>query len=139
MEWHRKSSRQHNFSFGLNYTFKERSPQTVWQTSDDILKGLIPVIDQEVYRLNQEKRVKNYDFEVIFKHYWVINKDNHIYTTIGNTYLDHRFFISDVQELEDGGIKDFSGSGFVNYLDFSLNDLFFGLHYKFQLGLRLQE
>lgn len=135
VEWHRKSSRHHTFSFGVNYTFEERSPRTIWETSDQILRGLIPIIDQSVYRLNQSKWVKNNDFDAIFKHYWVIDKNNHIYSTIGNTYLNNQFFTQDVQQLEDGGINDFSGSGFGNDLDFILNDLFFGLHYKFQLGI----
>ncbi len=135
VEWHRKISRHHTFSFGANYTFEERSPRTIWETSDQILRGLIPIVDQSVYRLNQSKRVKNNDFDAIFKYYWVIDKNNHIYSTIGNTYLNHHFFTQDVQQLADEGINDFSGSGFGNDLDFSLNDLFFGLHYKFQLGI----
>ncbi len=135
VEWHRKSSRHHTFSAGFNYTFDERAPKTLWQTSDDILQGLIPIMEQDIYSLNQSKRVKNNDFDAIFKHYWILNKNNHIYSTIGNTYLNHQFFTRDVQQLEDGSINDFSGSGFGNDLDFSLNDLFFGLHYKFQLGI----
>lgn len=135
IEWHRKSSREHTFSFAVNYTFEDRAPETLWETSDRILQGLIPIVKQPVYRLNQTKRVKYNRFDAIFKHYWVLNKNNHIYTTLGNTYLDHQFFSRDFQELDDGNINDFSNKNFGNNLDFSLNDLFLGLHYKFQLGI----
>ena len=135
IEWHRKSSRDHTFSFAVNYTYEERAPETLWETADRILQGLIPVIEQPVYRLNQSKRVENSQFDAIFKHYWVLNKNNHIYSTLGNTYLNQQFFTRDFQELDDGNINDFSDGNFGNDLRFSLNDLFYGLHYKFQLGI----
>lgn len=135
IEWHRKSSREHTFSFAVNYTYEERAPKTLWETSDRILQDLIPVVEQPVYQLNQSKRVTNNQFDAIFKHYWVLNKNNHIYSTLGNTYLNQQFFIRDFQELDDGNINDFSEGNFGNDLDFSLNDLFLGLHYKFQLGI----
>ena len=135
IEWHRKSSREHTFSFAVNYTYEERAPESFWETSDRILQGLIPVVEQPVYRLNQSKRVRNNQFEAIFKHYWVLNKNNHIYSTLGNTYLNQQFFTRDFQELDDGNLNDFSDGNFGNDLDFSLNDLFLGLHYKFQLGI----
>lgn len=135
IEWHRKSSMEHTFSAAVNYTFEERAPKSFWETSDPILHGLIPVVEQPVYRLSQSKRVKNQQFEAIFKHYWVLNKNNHIYTTLGNTYLNQEFFTQDFQKLMDGNINDFSDDYFGNDLDFNMNDLFLGLHYKFQLGI----
>ena len=135
IEWHRKSSRENTFSAAVNYTYEERTPETFWESSDLILQGLIPIVEQSVYRLNQSKRVKNKQFDAIFKHYWVLNKNNHIYSTLGNTYLNQEFFTRDFQVLTDGNINDFSDNFFGNDLDFKLNDLFLGLHYKFQLGI----
>ena len=135
IEWHRKSSREHTFSSAVNYTFEERAPETLWETSDPILQGLIPLVEQPIYLLNQSKRVKKNQVDAIFKHYWVLNKNNHIYSTLGNTYLNQQFFTREFQQLDDGRINDFSDGNFGNDLDFSLNDLFLGLHYKFQLGI----
>lgn len=70
-----------------------------------------------------------------FKHYWVLNKNHHIYTTLGNTYLNNKFQTHEYQNLDDGSFNDFSNDNFGNDLDFTLNDLFLGLHYKFQLGI----
>lgn len=135
IEWHRKSSREHTFSAAVNYVYEERAPESFWETSDPILLGLIPVVEQSVYRLYQSKRVTNQQFDAIFKHYWVLNKNNHLYTTFGNTYLDQQFFTQDFQRLVEGEINDFSDDFFDNDLNFYMNDLFFGLHYKFQLGI----
>lgn len=135
IEWHRKSSAAHTFSFAANYTFDERKPRTAWQTSNPILQGLIPVIEDSITQLKQLKRVKNHHLDAIFKHYWVLDRYNHIYSTVGNTYLNQQFFTRDFQELDDGNINDFTYAGFGNDLNFSLNDFFFGLHYKFKTGI----
>jgi len=135
IEWHRKSSRKHTFSFAANYTFEERAPKTFWETSDPILHGLIPIVEQTVVRLNQSKWIKNNQLDGIFKHYWILNKNNHIYSTLGNTYLNQQFSTQEFQQLDNGNMNDFSNGNFGNELDFILNDLFFGFHYKFQLGI----
>lgn len=135
IEWHKKESKKHTFSFVANYTFKDRTPRALWETSDPILQGLIPIIKEPVVRLKQLKRFRNSDFDAIFKHYWVLNRNNHIYSTIGNTYLNDLFYTQDIQELDDGSINDFNNANFGNNLNFSLNDFFFGLHYKFKTGI----
>ena len=135
VEWHRKRTREHSFSFAANYTFEERAPETLWETSDSILQDMIPVVDQSIVRLNQSKQVRNNQLDAIFKHYWILNSNNHIYSTLGNTFLNQQFSTRDFQQLDNGDRNDFSNGNFGNQLDFSLNDLFFGLHYKFQLGI----
>lgn len=135
IEWHRKSSKEHTFSAAVNYTFEERLPEILWETSDPILQGLVPIVEQPVYLINQKKRVKNNQFNAFFKHYWVLNKNHHIYTTLGNTYLNNKFQTHEYQNLDDGSFNDFSNDNFGNDLDFTLNDLFLGLHYKFQFGI----
>ena len=135
VEWHRKSSKEHTFSFAVDYTFKENEPRTFWETSDAILEGLIPVVEDSIYRLSQLKKVKNNSLDAIFKHYWVIDKNNHIYATIGDAYLKQSFFTEDRQELTDGSSNNFNGPNFGNDLDFNLNDFYFGLHYKFKAGI----
>ncbi|MCM5662588.1 carboxypeptidase-like regulatory domain-containing protein [Galbibacter mesophilus] len=135
VEWHRKKSRKHTFSAALNYTFEEGLPNKFWQTQDDILQGVIPVVEDSIYRLRQQKQTRSNKLDAIFKHYWVLNKNNHIYSTFGNTYYGQSFFTSDNQELTNGTKNDFGDSGFGNDLDFNLNDLYFGINYKFRSGI----
>lgn len=132
IEWHKKLSRKHTFSFGADVTFDKNNPTTLWQTNQPILQGLIPVEISENYLINQLKETKNTNINAILKHYWILNNSNHIYTTIGNKYLADYFFTDDSQQLNNGASNNFSSAGFGNALDFKLNDLFVGVHYKFK-------
>lgn len=135
VEWHKKLSNKHTFSFAADITFDKNNPTTVWETNQTILQGLIPVEDSENYVLNQLKETKNTSINAIFKHYWVLNNFNHIYTTLGNKYVNASFFTEDSQQLENGNENNFSSAGFGNDLDYLLNDLFIGVHYKFKTGI----
>ncbi|PWI28981.1 hypothetical protein DI383_14025 [Flavobacteriaceae bacterium LYZ1037] len=135
IEWHKKASKNHTFSFAADFVFDKNNPNSFWETPDPILEGLIPVVEEPIYRLNQIMETKNTNFNVYFKHYWVLNRFNHIYSSIANTYLNQKFYTNDSQELLDGTINDFSSSGFGNDLVFNLNDFFFGIHYKFRAGI----
>jgi len=135
VEWHKKLSNKHTFSFATDITFDENNPTTLWETNQAILQGLIPVEDSENYVLNQRKETKNTSINAIFKHYWVLNNFNHIYTTLGNKYVNASFFTDDSQQLENGTENNFSSVGFGNDLSYNLNDLFIGVHYKFKTGI----
>lgn len=135
IEWHKKLSKKHTFSFGADVTFDKNNPTTLWQTNQPILQGLIPVEVSENYLINQLKKTKNTNINAILKHYWILNNSNHIYTTIGNKFLADYFFTDDSQQLNNGASNNFSSDGFGNALDFKLNDLFVGVHYKFKSGI----
>jgi hypothetical protein len=135
IEWHKKLSNKHTFSIAADVTFDQNNPTTLWETNNPILQGLIPVETAENYVLNQLKETKNTTINSIFKHYWVLNNFNHIYTTVGNKYSNESFFTNDSQQLENGIENNFSASGFGNNLDYKLNDFFVGVHYKFKTGI----
>lgn len=134
-EWHKKLSNKHTFSFATDITFDKNNPNTSWQTNQSILQGLIPVEVVDNYVLNQIKETKNTTVNTILKHYWVLNNNNHIYTTLGNKYNYESFFTNDSQLLDDGTSNNFSSAGFGNNLKYQLNDLFLGVHYKFKVGI----
>ena len=135
VEWHRKLSREHSFSGVVDYTYDKLTPRTLWQTNDDILAGLIPIINEPSIRINQFKQTEKNQVKSIFKHYWVLNRNNHIYSTIGNVNLNQTFFTDDAQELDDGTQNNFGEAGFNNDFHFRLNDAFAGVFYKFRMGI----
>ena len=135
IEWHKKLSNKHTFSFAADVTFDKNNPETLWETNQQILQGLIPVETSENYKILQQKETKNTAVNAIFKHYWVINNFNHIYTTLGNKYNNESFFTEDSQQLANGTTNNFAPAGFGNDLDYQLNDLFLGVHYKFKTGI----
>jgi len=135
IEWHKKLSNKHTFSFAADITFDKNNPTTLWQTNQPILQGLIPVEATENYIINQLKETKNTAINTIFKHYWVLNNFNHIYTTLGNKYNNESFYTNDSQQLDDGTLNNFSSAGFENNLYYKLNDFYVGVHYKFKAGI----
>ena len=137
IEWHKRQNEKHTFSSVINYTFDKSNKTAFWQTQDAILQGLIPVDEtpQDFLRINQLKNTQEHNFDGVFKHFWEINNSNHIYTTVGNKFLSEDFFTDDSQILDDNTINNFGIGGFGNDLNFKLNDLFFGAHYKFRTGI----
>jgi len=136
VEWHQQQSEKHSFSFIADYTFDKNNPTNYWQTTNQILQGLIPIDNsQSTYRLHQNREIQQHNFNAIFKSFWVINNDNHVYTTIGNTLSNESFSTIDKQELDNGSFNDFSTNGFGNDIDFKWNDFYVGLHYKFRTGI----
>lgn len=135
IEWHKRLSKKHTFSSVFSYQFDKGNKNTFWQTSDNAFNGLIPVTDQNLFRINQFKNTKEQNIDAVFKHFWEVNNSNHIYTTFGNKLLIEDFFTEDSQTLDDNTINSFNTDDFGNDLNFRLNDLFVGVHYKFRTGI----
>jgi hypothetical protein len=135
IEWHKKQSRKHTFSTLVNYNYRQNDQANFWQTEDEILQGIIPVIDEDFIRLQQDVMIKKHHFNGVFKHFWELNNSNHIYTTVGNSFKKEFFRSRDQQALDNGTINDFSLNGFGNQLNLNLNDFYLGMHYKFRTGI----
>ena len=135
IEWHKKQSRKHTFSTLVNYNYRQNDQANFWQTEDEILQGIIPVIDEDFIRLQQDVMIKKQHFDGVFKHFWELNNSNHIYTTVGNSFKKEFFRSRDQQALDNGTINDFSLNGFGNQLNLNLNDFYLGMHYKFRTGI----
>jgi hypothetical protein len=135
MEWHKSISDKHTTTFVVNQAFEQQTPQNTWFTDQPFLAGLIPLQDDETYTINQIIKTKTNSIDALFKHYWIINNFNHLYTNIGNNYGKSTFNTSEKQLLTDGTINDFASAGFGNNVDYQLNDAYVGLEYKFKIGI----
>jgi hypothetical protein len=135
VEWHKKISKNHTFSFVSNFSIDKKDPVMYWETNRPIFQGLIPFVPSEKYKINQVKRIENTRLNVVFKDYWVLNNFNHIYTTIGNKNNIESFYSDTGQHLKNNAINNFSPAGFGNKLSFEINDWYIGVHYKFKYGI----
>ena len=135
IEWHKRQNAKHTFSSVFNYLFDKSNKKNYWETKDDAFSGLIPRTKQNVYRIHQLKNSTEENIDAVFKHFWELNNSNHIYTTIGNKFLREDFLTDDSQVLDNGNTNNFSTDDFGNDLNFRLNDLFLGAHYKFRAGI----
>lgn len=134
LEWHKKQNDRHTFTFVTEHSYNSQRPENLWFTNREFLPGLIPLQPDADYHIDQLKYVKNNNIDLLFRHYWVINKGNHLYTTIGNNTGNSGFRTSERQILSDGSLNDFASSGFGNDLDYRLNDAYATVEYKFRIG-----
>ncbi|WP_299118781.1 TonB-dependent receptor [uncultured Tenacibaculum sp.] len=139
-EWHKDQSEEHTFSTIINYTFDKNNPVTFWEASASFLDRIKSIIqplntNQLSLQIQQLNQTKKHYLHTVFKDFWVLNSNNHIYTTIGNTHQQEKFISNDFQVLDDSSINPFSNSGFNNTTVLKHNDFFAGLHYKFKTGI----
>lgn len=136
VEWHKKQSKKHTFSATANYTYDKNNPATFWQTTLPILQGLITIdTTQKQFRWQQTKTNEKHGFHTIFKDFWLLHRNHHLYTTIGNSYQQESFVSNDHQILGDNSAFNLSSAGFNNGINFNHNDFYVGLHYKFRTGI----
>lgn len=134
IEWHKSFNLNHTTTFVINQSYDYNTPQTQWFTDQPFLTGLIPLQGDDSYTIEQIKKVKNNSVDALFKHYWVLDNFNHLYTNVGNNYGTSRFETSEKQLLTNGTVNDFASAGFGNFVKYQLNDAYIGLEYKFRIG-----
>ncbi|WP_299102421.1 carboxypeptidase-like regulatory domain-containing protein [uncultured Winogradskyella sp.] len=134
ISYSRKLSKVHTATLEATYNFQNDKPLTEWLTNQQILQGLIPLEDEDVFNILQTKKSTSHNFNAIVKDYWVLNNFNHLYTSVGVNLSFNDFYNKDVQLLNDGTSNDFSSAGFGNDFIYSFADTYLGLEYKFQIG-----
>lgn len=134
IEWHKSYNSNHTTTFVVNQAYESNKPENLWFTDQPFLAGLIPLQPDAKYSIAQIKNVKNNSVDGLFKHYWIINNFNHLYSVIGNNYGYSNFETSEKQLLTNGSVNDFSNAGFGNDVNYNLNDAYLGLEYKFKIG-----
>jgi hypothetical protein len=134
VEWHKSYNLHHTTTFVVNQAYENNKPQNNWFTNQPFLGGLIPLEDDVTYTVTQVKKVKTNSVDALFKHYWIVDNFNHLYTNIGNNFGTSRFDTSEKQLLTNGTVNDFTSAGFGNNVKYQLNDAYVGLEYKFRIG-----
>ncbi|NBL64563.1 hypothetical protein GV828_05035 [Flavobacterium sp. NST-5] len=134
VEWHKAFNQNHTGTFVVNHAFDQNKPENLWLTDAPFLAGFIPLEEDAQYKISQLKNIKTNSVDAMFKHYWIVNNFNHLYTIIGNNFENSALKTSEKQLLSDGSINDFAEAGFGNDLHYQLNDAYLGLEYKFKIG-----
>jgi hypothetical protein len=135
INYSRKLSKTHTVTLEATYNFQNDKPINEWLTNQQILQGIIPLEDEEVYNILQTKRSKSHSFNAIIKDYWVLNRFNHLYTSVGVNASFNDFFNEDMQLLDNGITNNFNSAGFGNDFGYNFVDTYLGLEYKFQIGI----
>ena len=134
IEWHKSINDNHTTTFVINHALDSNKPFNQWFTNQPFLAGLIPLQNDTNYRVEQIKRVKNNSIDALFKHYWILDNFNHLYTVLGNNYGNSNLVTSEKQLLTNGLINNFDTANFGNNTNYVLNDAYLGFEYKFKIG-----
>ena len=134
IEWHKSINDNHTATFVINHAFENNTPLNQWFTNQPFLAGLIPLQTDSNYNVEQIKKVKSNNIQAMFKHYWILDNFNHLYTIVGNNYDNSSLITQEKQLLSNGVINNFDTAGFGNNTNYNLNDAYLGLEYKFKIG-----
>lgn len=134
IEWHKSYNDKHSTTLVVNQAYEKNVPQNRWFSNQLFLPGLIPLQPDTVINIDQIQKLQNNSVDVLLKHYWILNNFNHLYTNIGNNYIQSNYQTSEKQNLSNGTINDFASAGFGNDIQYKLNDAYVGLEYKFKIG-----
>lgn len=134
LEWHKNYNLAHTTTFAVSQSYESSKLGNQWLTNEPFLVGFIPLQQDTDYKIDQLKKLKTNIIDAVFKHYWIINNHNHLYTNIGNNFENSDFETAEMQLLSDNTINNFNTAGFGNQTKYQFNDFYIGLEYKFKIG-----
>ena len=132
IQWHQQINKQQTISTVFKYHFRKATPSINWLTDAPFLHNLLPMSNEEIYTISKIKKARSHTINTALKYYWVLNRTNHVYVTMGTQMAFDNLETSAYQILEDGTMNDFAEVGFKNDIGVHFQDLFVGVHYKTQ-------
>ena len=125
---------KHVFAAEFQHLFQEEDPfyNANLETQPFVLSGYNGTQLRD--DVNQRRFVKTNKLDSKFDYYYMVTPKSNINLTLGNTYSYQNFNSSIFQILDDGSQNNLSPVENSNDVNYSFNDLFLGVHYKFLLG-----
>jgi hypothetical protein len=84
--------------------------------------------------VTQKRFVQTNKVDTKFDYYYMLTPKSNINLTLGNTYSYQNFDSSIFQILNNGTQNNLTDASTMNNVNYSFNDVFLGLHYKFMTG-----
>ena len=125
-------SKAHTTSFHSNFNFMEEDQSTNWISEDNFFSPTIPIMDDLNFLVVQKEHSNTKLFNYDLKHYWIVNRKNHLYLDLGNEFLFEDRETKDFQILSNDVRNDFQD--FFNDLDSHYTKTFANIEYKRILG-----
>lgn len=135
LEYSKKLSKAHTISVESNLNYQKDQPNTNWITNEPFLDDLIPVKEDDIYTVLQQQKTTRNSSSLLFKDYWILNNNNHIYSTIGTNLTFENFTSNEEQLLSNESSNGFFLPKFGNNLLYNFNDTFSGIEYKLLTGI----
>ncbi len=125
---------KHVFAAEFQHLFQEEDPfynaNLTYQPF--ILQGYDT--NQTRNNINQNRFVKTNKLDSKFDYYYMVTPKSNINLTLGNTFSYQNFNSSIFQILDNSSQNNLTAIENSNQVNYTFNDVFLGLHYKFLLG-----
>ena len=135
IEVHKKFNANHNISLLGRFSYTNNNQNKFWESSTNSFSKLLPIVNQSTIRVEQINKFEKQNFNFFIKHFWLLNRTNHIYSTIGYKGRKSLFFTEENQVLDNETKNLLTENEFGNDLKYKLNGLWLGIHYKFKKGI----
>ena len=127
VEWYKKMNRKHTTSFIFKYNYNNNAPESYWFSNN--LASNQTAIN---YTIFQQIKSKSNQLDTSFKHYWLLGSKSQLQTTIGYYFFNDSYVTNVNENLVENATNSFEDINFDNNLNYTLNDLFLGVNYKFK-------
>ena len=135
ISYNKRFSKHQTISVEGAANYQNNNLGNIWSSNNVFLDTSIPFENQELFTIAQNRMTNRFDANLVFKDYWVLNNHNHIYTTLGGSYVKEELRTDENILLENRSLLGLSDADFGNDLDYRINDYFAGLEYKFLTGI----
>ncbi len=122
-------------SLEVQHLYDYKDPDYLQSTTILPFIQVIPLQNSSApFRLNQLKEITTNKLDATLNHYLIFNNTNHINFTLGGSYTAQQYTSSINEILPDDQVIVFGGDSLKNDVDFSLSDIYAGVHYRWKLG-----
>ncbi len=135
--YHWKINSKNTIRLLNNVSYTKDNPLNNWQSTQAILNGLINLQNENPYQVKQNIENRQLLVNSEFKHYWIIDNHQHIYTSIGNHWNKTHFQSTTYQALQNGNLNNFASQGFNNDMLLLQNDFYTGIQYKVKIAKKV--
>jgi len=122
------------FSIQAQHEYKEQDPFFDLTTTEVPFGGGLPLINDSLFNLLEDKNIITNKFDASFNYYYVLNKKNHINFIAGATFSNQQLRSIINQAFSHTSTENALGDGFVNDANYDFSDIYVGLTYKVKFG-----
>ena len=117
-----------------SWMHKKQRPGYYLQTETKPFDGVLPLIDNELYRLQQNRDILTDQIESALNYYYLINPRNHINITAGVNALFQEYQSSIQQLFDSENTLTLDPDQFSNDATYRFYDTYLSAHYKTKIG-----
>lgn len=134
LEIYKDISEGHTITGIANFNYQRGRNLTNWNSNTDIFPSIIPLKYDLDYLIFKNMSSESNNFSFLFKHYWVLGNNIHLYSTLGGENYMNYYRTEEFQKVSNGNLNEFENANFGNNVNFYFDHYYIGNHVVFQFG-----